>query len=74
MPKLSPEPPREVIRKLRALGFEGPYGGGKHLFMRHPDSRLKIPIPMHQSRDLPVGTVRAIVRIVGLTVEEWFAL
>ena len=74
MPKLSPESPRDVIRRLRSLGYDGPFGGGRHGFMRHPETRLKIPVPMQQSRDIPVGTLRAIVRIVGLTVEEWLAL
>ena len=40
MPKLRPENPTEVIRKLRKLGFEGSFGGGKHLVMRHPQTRL----------------------------------
>lgn len=38
MPRLLPEKPLEVIRKLRRLGFEGPFGGGKHVFMRHPET------------------------------------
>jgi hypothetical protein len=30
MPLPRQTPPRELIRKFRALGFEGPHGGGKH--------------------------------------------
>ncbi|MFN8496159.1 MAG: type II toxin-antitoxin system HicA family toxin [Caldilineaceae bacterium] len=74
MPKLNPENPRIVIQKLRQLGFEGPIGGGRHVFMRHPETKLKIPVPIHQGRDLPTGTLRAIIRQSGLTVEEWLAL
>lgn len=36
MPGLSPEKPGDVIQKLRRLGFDGPFGGGRHVFMRHP--------------------------------------
>jgi predicted RNA binding protein YcfA (HicA-like mRNA interferase family) len=71
MPKLNPETSRTVIRKLQRLGFEGPFGGGKHVFMRHPQSQLKIPVPIHQGRDIPAGTLRSIVRQAGITVEEW---
>ena len=73
MGKLVPERPREVIRKLRTLGFQGPFGGGKHLVMRHPDSRVKISIPVHGG-DIPVGTLRAIVRQAGASPEEWLRL
>jgi predicted RNA binding protein YcfA (HicA-like mRNA interferase family) len=71
MPKLSPEKPRVVMRKLRALGFDGPFGGGRHVFMRHPQTKIKIPIPVHGNRDIPVGTLRAIIRQVGLNVGIW---
>lgn len=74
MPKLSPAKPRTVVKKLHSLGFEGPFGGGRHIFMRHPDTRIKIPVPVHKGRDLPIGTLRAIIRQVGVSVEEWLAL
>ncbi len=74
MPRLTPEKPRRVIRKLRRLGFEGPFGGGKHVFMRHPKTKVKIPIPVHGSRDMPIGTLRAIIKQAGSTNEEWLSL
>ncbi len=74
MPKLVPEKPQVVVRKLRRLGYEGPFGGGKHVFMRHPETKKKIAIPWHQGRDIPVGTLRAILRQVGISPEEWAKL
>lgn len=74
MPKLNPEKPRAVVQKLQRLGYEGPFGGGKHVFMRHPNSKLKIPVPIHQGRDLPTGTLRAILRQAGISVEQWLEL
>ena len=74
MPKLNPEKFRTVIQKLQQLGFEGPFGGGRHLFMRHPETKVKIPVPVHSGRDLPIGTLRAIIRETGITVEEWLQL
>ncbi len=70
MPRLIPERPAEVIRKLRALGCEGPHEAGKHVVMRHPATRTKISVPGHGTRTLPVGTLRAIVREAGCTAEE----
>lgn len=74
MPRLSPEKPGGVIQKLRRLGFDGPFGGGRHVFMRHPQTHIKIPVSVHGSRDIPVGTLAAIIKEAGLTVEEWLAL
>lgn len=74
MPKLSPAKPRVVIKKLHKLGFDGPFGGGRHVFMRHPETRIKIPVPVHGGRDIPMGTLRAIIRQAGISVEEWLTL
>lgn len=73
MPKLSPEKPLVVIQKLRRLGYEGPFGGGRHVFMRHPESRIKISVPVHGGRDIPVGTLAAIIKQAGISAEEWLA-
>jgi len=74
MAKLTPERPEVVIKKLKALGFEGPFGGGKHLVLRHPGTRKKIPVPVHGGRDIPVGTLRAIIKEAGVSTEEWLRL
>ncbi|OIO91884.1 MAG: hypothetical protein AUK03_10505 [Anaerolineae bacterium CG2_30_64_16] len=74
MPRLSPEKPLMVIHKLRRLGFEGPFGGGRHVYMRHPETRVKISVPVHGGRDIPIKTMVAIIREAGMLVEEWLAL
>jgi predicted RNA binding protein YcfA (HicA-like mRNA interferase family) len=74
MPRLSPLKAREVIEKLRALGYEGPHPGGRHSRMVHKASGRIIPIPMHGSKDVSIGLIRAIIREAGITVEEWLAL
>ena len=30
-----------------------------------------IPVPMHKGKDVSVGLIRAIIREVGITPEEW---
>jgi predicted RNA binding protein YcfA (HicA-like mRNA interferase family) len=42
--------------------------------MRHPEKKTKIPVPMHQGRDIPVGTLAAIIKQAGSSVEEWLEL
>lgn len=60
---------RELIRRLRALGFEGPFSGGRHDFMQR--GSLKLPIPNPHRRDMPAGLVQRILRVAGISPEEW---
>jgi len=39
--------------------------------MRHPLTKHKIPVPYHKGRDIPKGTIREIIKEVGITVEKW---
>jgi predicted RNA binding protein YcfA (HicA-like mRNA interferase family) len=45
MPCLRPVSCRELIQRLKRLGFEGPYAGGRHEFMLRGDRRLILPNP-----------------------------
>lgn len=69
MPALKPVSRRELVRKLRALAFEGPFPGGKHQWMRRGSLRVTIPNP-HGGMIDP-GLIRRILRQAGITVEEW---
>ena len=74
MPKLTPLKSRQVIEKLRALGCDGPFAGGRHNRMVHRETGKIIPIPMHGSKDVSVGLIRAVIRDVGITPDEWLKL
>ena len=45
MPKLPPVSWRDLVKRLRELGFEGPYEGGKHLYMIRGDVVVTLPNP-----------------------------
>ncbi len=60
---------RELIRKLRALGFEGPLSGGKHQFMKK--GRFKLHIPNPHQRDVSGDLLRRLLRQANITEEEW---
>jgi len=39
--------------------------------MIHPVKQQIVPIPMHKGKDIGIGLLRAILRQVGITPEEW---
>jgi len=65
----------EVIRRLRKLGFRFyRRGKGSHeLWVRDNDGRV-VPVPRYKGKKIRKGTVRAIIREIGLTVEEFMDL
>ena len=69
MPALDPVSRRELVRKLKALGFEGPFPGGKHQWMRRGGLRLTIPNPHGGAID--PGLIRRILRRAGIALDEW---
>jgi len=65
--------PKEVVAALERSGFELRRHTGSHVIMYKSGFRRPISIPQHP-RDLPKGTIRAIIREAGLTVEEFMKL
>jgi hypothetical protein len=76
MSRWTPCKRRDFIRRLRALGFDGPLAGTKHSFMIYQSHRLAIP----SNTEYSVNEVRMIIAevetIVGrsLTADEWSRL
>jgi predicted RNA binding protein YcfA (HicA-like mRNA interferase family) len=68
MPRLAPVSRRELIRRLKELGFEGPYTGGRHEFMLRGDRRLILPNP-HRG-DISVDLLVRLLRQADITREE----
>ena len=69
MPWLGPIKREELVRYLRALGFEGPYSGKKHQFMLKSMVRLRIPNP-HQS-DIGKELLSRILKQAGIDKDTW---
>ena len=62
---------RDVVRRLRALGFQFErMGAGSHEIWVYRDKHLVTVVPNH-CEALPEGTVRAIVRQLEATVDEF---
>ena len=69
MPPFGPIRRQDLIRHLKALGFEGPYSGGRHQFMIRGNLVLRIPNP-HQS-DISRDLLARILRQAGIEKEAW---
>jgi len=60
---------RRLVQKFRRLGFDGPYSGGRHLFMVKGAFKLRIPNP--HSSDISAALMSEILRQSGISNEEW---
>ena len=54
--RLTPVSWNTLVRRLRDLGFDGPYHGGKHHFMTKGEFRLTIPNRHAQDIGIPLLT------------------
>ena len=57
--------PRELIAALKKDGFIESHQTGSHLSLVHSDGR-RVIIPIH-AKDIPRGTMSAIIKRTGLT-------
>ena len=69
MAHLTPVPRRELIQRLREVGFQGPYRGGRHVFMLRGDRRLTIP--NSHRREIGVDLLRRILKQAEIPREKW---
>jgi hypothetical protein len=60
---------RKLVQKFRMFGFDGPYSGGRHLFMTKGELKIRIPNP-HRS-DISKYLVAEILRQAGISFDEW---
>ncbi len=67
---LKPVTVRKLIQKLRALGWGGPFSGGRHLFMQKWKLKLHIP-SSHHSKDISAPLLKEILRQGNIATDEW---
>jgi predicted RNA binding protein YcfA (HicA-like mRNA interferase family) len=64
---------REVVKALTRVGYEQDRQRGSHIILRqkiYPHRRIVVP----DHKEVGKGTLRAIIRQTGLTVDEFKAL
>ena len=72
MSRLTPCSRTEFIRKLRALGYSGPYAGGKHEFMAF-SGRLPITIPNPHKGEIDPSLLSKILRDAAIERDKWIS-
>lgn len=76
MSQWAPGKRKDFVRRLRKLGFEGPFAGTRHHFMVHGENRLVIP----SNEEYSIPQLRMMLREVEIilghktTVEKWNGL
>lgn len=70
--RLIPVSRRELIRRLRNLGFEGPYPGSGHDYMVKDDAYVSIPNPHHGGK-ISVDLLSIILKEGEISRNEWFS-
>jgi predicted RNA binding protein YcfA (HicA-like mRNA interferase family) len=74
MTRLPAVKPRQLIRALERAGFFVHHVTGSHYYLKHPDHpTLRVTVAYH-NKDLKRGTLRSILREVGLTVDDLLRL
>ena len=63
----------EAVKAFRKLGYEFDEQHGSHIILRHADPpHRRLCVPNHT--ELAKGTLRALIREAGLTVDEFVRL
>ena len=63
-----------TIAALSRVGYVEVRRKGSHVRLRHPTDPSRLPVTVPDHRELKSGTLRAIIRDAGLTVEQFVAL
>ena len=73
MPEIYPISRKELISKLKAFGFEGPFRATKHQYMIKRKQKIFIPNP-HRGKDIGTPLLKKIIRQIGITSDEFIKL
>lgn len=63
---------RDCVKALQEAGFYFKRQEGSHIILRRDDPFIQVVVPDH--KELDRGTLRAIIRQVGLGVDEFVKL
>jgi len=72
MSKISPLPRRILIKKLRELGFFGPYSATRHEYMKRNGEKIFIPNPHGKDIGLPI--IKKIIGQLKISNQEFLKL
>ena len=62
---------RELIRFLKAQGFEEERRSGSHLTLYHPGKKIMVTVPVHTGCDVGRGLAIRILKDAGFSVDDY---
>jgi predicted RNA binding protein YcfA (HicA-like mRNA interferase family) len=69
MPSLPVISGREAVRRFASFGWQFARQRGSHMILTKPGSIVTLSVPDH--REIAKGTLRSLIRLAGLTPEEF---
>ncbi|MGI8669662.1 MAG: type II toxin-antitoxin system HicA family toxin [Aridibacter sp.] len=69
MPKINPIKRKDLIKYFRKLGFDGPFSGGNHDFLKKDNLKIRMPNP-HQG-DISKGLLVRILKQANVDRDTW---
>lgn len=69
MSKLSPVSHKTLVKRLKVFGFEGPFSGGKHLYM--VKDNLRLTIPNRHKNKVGADLLLRMLKQAGIRRKEW---
>jgi predicted RNA binding protein YcfA (HicA-like mRNA interferase family) len=65
---------RELVRFLKAQGFEEDRQRGSHLTLWHSERKVSVTVPIHTGCDLGRGLAVRILKGAGFTIDDFLRL
>lgn len=72
MPKLPVLSGEKAVRAFKKVGWRKDRQRGSHVVMLREGSNVSLSVPQH--RELAPGTLRTLIRLSGMTVDEFVDL
>ena len=72
MPKLPVLTPKQLIKKLKKLGFVKDHTTGSHIIFFHPQTGRRAVVPFH-SKDMKPGTLNSLLKEAKISRDELVA-
>ncbi|MGB3920582.1 type II toxin-antitoxin system HicA family toxin [Methanothrix sp.] len=73
MSRLAPVSRVEMIRRLKKLGFEGPFPGKRHQHLIRGTTLVIIP-NLHHGQDISADLIVEILRKAKISRDEWLSV
>lgn len=69
MPKLPSFTSKQLIKRLKNLGFIEDHATGSHIIFYHPKTGNRAVVPFHL-KDIPKGTLLSLIREARISKDE----